>query len=200
MRTILNCSEVQVPIVIPTGFFQMTIGFDGPTRSGKAATVLGFTIGGSIDLYASADLVLAAWIEHMLPLQHEAFILARARAVTATDAYEPILTPQEGSRTGDLSPPNVACLVRKQTSGRGRYAQGRMFLPGVLNDGDVYDDGTLNPTRVASIQAGLAGLDADPSADGVNGVVLHNDGAHTPTSVTQYLCQTRVATQRRRLR
>lgn len=187
-------------IVIPDGFFQMTIGFDGPTRSGQAATVLGFTIGGEIDFAASADLVLAAWIEHVLPLQHQAFTLARARAVTETDAYEPLLTPQAGSRSGELSPPNVAVLVRKQTSGRGRAAQGRLFPPGLLNDGDVYDDGSVAPVRLGQIQTAMASFRIDPSAEGVNPFVLHNDGAVAPTSISQYIVQTKVATQRRRLR
>lgn len=114
--------------------------------------------------------------------------------------------------TGNTAAPNVAVLLNKNTSLRGRRAQGRNFLPGIANDALIDEAGNLDPQYLgdlqnaadAWLQLGQAGSrdhripqsETRPRKDGTPG---------TPPilpwpSVNSFGVDPKVSTQRRRLR
>lgn len=187
-------------VYIPFGYAQVTLEFTGPTRSGGAATVLGINTGDSSDLNLAAERVAQAFFSELRSIMHQAFRLVEVRAVDTASAGTYIETNGQGQRTGDLAPPNTSVLVSKGTVLRGRAFRGRSYWPGLLNDGDVYDDGSLSPGAISSIQGHMDDFwEALADPEGITQVILHGSEVE-PTPVTTYGVSARAATQRRRLR
>lgn len=187
-------------VSIPAGFVQVTMSYTGPTNSGEAATVLGFTDGGGVDLAVISQEMNAAWGGNVMPLMHDSFTFTGSRVISATAEGVAAYGGEAGNRTGALAPPNTTCLVRKQSNLRGRENRGRMYLPGMLLDDDIFDDGTINISIVTSITTAIdAALTELAAANGYAQVILHG-GASAPTIVDSISTENRVATQRRRLR
>ncbi len=106
-------------------------------------------------------------------------------------------------------------LIHKRTGMAGRRGRGRFFFPpSQLDEADISPAGFLSPAYVLSIDTNLlqayAIIDAySPSA---GPVLLHGEPwvegsdppvfspAPDPTAITSFTLDTRVATQRRRLR
>lgn len=104
-----------------------------------------------------------------------------------------------GSSAAAAVAPNTAFLLKKQTAQGGRKHRGRMFLPGVAET--VVDQGGLvTPVEVTAISTDCAALLTALTANQVPMVLLHNDIGTPPTVVTSLFCDSKVATQRRRLR
>jgi hypothetical protein len=106
-------------------------------------------------------------------------------------------------------PQNCALLIDKFTARPGRTGKGRMFMPGVLREGDVNNVGVLT-SAFYSEMANSAGnwledlaAPADDVAPPQPMVLLHNEGVPggtSPTPVVGFVPQHTIATQRRRLR
>lgn len=112
-----------------------------------------------------------------------------------------------GTSTAEKLPQNCAYLVQKITTRPGRAGKGRCFLPGIAPETSVDDVGVLTSGAITSAQAScdewLEGLDGGYSAVSTPMVLLHNagiPGGSTPTPVTALRIDSRIATQRRRLR
>lgn len=124
-----------------------------------------------------------------------------------TVVYSSDNTPVTGSGTADSLPPNSAILIRKRTDLGGRRGRGRMYIPGVMRS-QVDDNGKVNPAQVDNWNnAGLAFMDKLTTAVGARyypPVVLHrSEGIGTepvPTPIVSFVCDSVIATQRRRLR
>lgn len=101
---------------------------------------------------------------------------------------------------GAPSGPNCAWLVRKNTLLGGRRGRGRTYFPGVT-EGSVGDGGLVNEGD-GSLRTGLEGFwnGITTSAPGFTDLVLLHEDASTPTVVQSWIMDTRIATQRRRLR
>lgn len=116
-------------------------------------------------------------------------------------------TPDTGIGAATTLPPNSAYLVRKRTDLGGRRGRGRMYLPCVA-EGAVDNVGNVSSGTVAAIQTALDEWHEHLTAL-VGGrlyppVVLHrSEGIGTepaPTPVTRFTIDSKIATQRRRLR
>lgn len=115
----------------------------------------------------------------------------------------------KGNSSAEKLPQNCALLIRKGTARAGRTGRGRMYLPGVLDEGQVSQVGILSPTQATACQGRVDTFLAN-LADGFLGanpltpmVLLHNDGVPggtTPDPVISLTIDTKIATQRRRLR
>lgn len=187
-------------VSIPAGFVQVTMNFTGPTNSGEAATVLGFTDGAGTDLAVISAEMNSAWGTDVMPLMHDSFTFTGCRVINATAEGVAAYGGTNGNRTGALAPPNTSCLVRKQSNLRGRENRGRMYLPGMLLDDDIFDDGTINISVVSAITSAVDDFLVNVAAsNGYQQVILHN-GTTVPTIVDSISTENRVATQRRRLR
>jgi hypothetical protein len=90
--------------------------------------------------------------------------------------------------------------VKKVTELAGRANRGRFYFPGLLDDADVEDDGTVNPSTVTAFQGVMDNFVDDLATSGLPMAILHRDGAATPTIVTGLQVESQVATQRRRNR
>lgn len=187
-------------INIPSGFVQATINWSGPTKSGEASTVLGFAWPPAMDLLDVAVTISGAVETNLTPVQHQEFALTGISVLTETQRLDLPVGPFQGNRTGDLAPPQVCVLMSKSSLARGRHARGRNYWPGFLNDGDVYNDGTINPSWVGTLNQAFVGFGEDVSTAGLNLVLLHNDPGLAPTAVISAVIEGKVATQRRRLR
>lgn len=104
-----------------------------------------------------------------------------------------------GTVSGSVVPPNTSLLVKKVTGQGGRRGQGRMFLPG-LDESEVDGTGTVGSSRRTAVGTDLNALLLSLSGADLDMVVLHGDPGFAPLDVTALVVQTKVATQRRRLR
>jgi len=99
-------------------------------------------------------------------------------------------------------PSNCACLVHKRTARGGRRGRGRLFLPWVLPEGLVAENGIITGSEQVLIQTAVSAWHADLSTRGVPMVLLHQAGASSegpPDAVTSLSVDGMVSTQRRRL-
>lgn len=112
-------------------------------------------------------------------------------------------TLDQGTNTSDFTTQNVALLVQKRSDFGGRRNRGRMFMPGVPESA-VNEIGELTSTYRNAVQGllddWLENLQAGGALNTSNMVILHSSAPSTPTVVTSLTCDSRVATQRRRLR
>lgn len=185
---------------IPAGYAQVTFHFSGPTRTGRAAAVLGMDTGASSDLTELATWASNAFYDNIRPGMHEAFTLQRVTAEDMVFSGEYLTLSGEGDRSGDLAPPQVSVIVSKGTALKGRPYRGRTYWPGLLNDSDIFDDGTIQGARQLAIQNYMDDFWAEMTSVGsAQQYLLHNTEI-APTAVASYGVQNKVATQRRRLR
>lgn len=187
-------------MAIPAAFYEVTLNYSGPTASGKAATVFGIEDGGEADPAIAAGEIAVAWVAELKPITHNSFRLDNVTVKSFASVGIATETEAIGNRTGDLAPPNVSPLIRKLSSLRGRKNQGRMYLPGLLLDGDIFDDGTLSSGALTSIDGAATNFFNALDALGHQMVILHPSLDDAPTVVTGVQCEPLVATQRRRLR
>lgn len=98
-------------------------------------------------------------------------------------------------------PQNVAYLIKKQTARSGRQGRGRMYIPGV-SDSNVDEKGSISSENVGFLQATatafLTGVNAVAGVE--HSVLLHTSNLEVPDVITGLVADSRVATQRRRLR
>lgn len=105
-----------------------------------------------------------------------------------------------GTKSGEPVPPNCAFLATKRTARGGRRGRGRFFLPPVwVPEHEINAAGVISSGQVTIVQLLLEGLIAEMSAQDIPAVLLHSDGG-TPDEITGVTVQSRLATQRRRLR
>lgn len=106
-----------------------------------------------------------------------------------------------GGGAATTTSPNVSFLVHKQGNFGGRAGRGRMYLPGVV-EGSVDPNGELTSGAITGLQTLVSAFLAALESDDIPMYLLHGatsplDG---PTDVTSLAVDSRVATQRRRLR
>lgn len=105
-----------------------------------------------------------------------------------------------GTKPGNALPSNCAILVRKRTGAGGKQNRGRFFLPPAWIGEDAVDpDGTIVGST-ADLVDHLDQLLSDMTDVGLPARLLHTDSEMTPTPITSLQLQTKIATQRRRLR
>ena len=111
-----------------------------------------------------------------------------AATVAGTSASEPL-------------PPNVSVLIAKNTPMGGRWGKGRMFLPG-LPEGSTPGGGVIAATPLAELQGKFMALLTKLSTSTLPMMLLHSreGGPLSPLTVVSLSVQSRMATQRRRLR
>lgn len=103
----------------------------------------------------------------------------------------------------DRTPPAVAAVMRKGTARAGRAGRGRMFLPWILDEDNVGEDGSITSGQQTTLNDAADEFRGNLAAAGLALVLLHNEGASggtEPTLVTSLICETQVGTQRRRQR
>jgi hypothetical protein len=99
------------------------------------------------------------------------------------------------------APPNVAILVKKSTAFGGRQNRGRFYWP-CPNEQGISNTGLLTSDYWTNLQEGWESFRQDIADAGYPIVILHSKESitSTPRPVTRLSVDTKVATQRRRLR
>lgn len=113
--------------------------------------------------------------------------------------WESVVDAGLGANTGATAPPNTAWLIRKRTGSGGRRGRGRMFVPGI-RETDVDQAGVITAAQVTGAQALATAFGNALTTNATPMVLLHSEAPFTPELVTALTVDSRVATQRRRLR
>lgn len=190
---------------IPAGYAQINYVFTG------TAIPLGAEVTFAVQLDDPADTPATVGAKAIAALNGSTLMahLSSGVAVTSTlvkfgpDATGPSAVTGAnlvGGGTAAASP-NVAFLVRKNTSSGGRAGRGRNYWPGVP-EAAVSEAGVVPSNIAAAMDGDLAALLASLLASDIPMVLLHEVGAPlvNPSTVTSYVLDNKVATQRRRLR
>lgn len=157
---------------------------------------------GGWDQAAADDLsdIACQWLREVLCSSYTAL---GVRISVGSDPGSIIWESTEGTGVGANGPAalpqNVALLVRKQTASGGRRNRGRFYVPGI-NDGDADAAGFVTPASLAAFQVSMTGLFNGLATNGTPMVLFHSEAPFTPTVVTSLVVDSKVATQRRRLR
>lgn len=192
-------------MTIPEGYAQATWRFDGYGLPNGAVITAGLDVGGAsgtpIEL---AEGLFDAFGDTVMNQLTPSVVLSSVRVKFGPDATGPAAeysgtVPGKNSGTGLT--PNSCFLVRKLTAQGGRSGRGRWYIPGV-RETSADDAGILQQGSVDFMQGELDDFLIAVGALNTNLVVLHQPGAPltTPTPLTALQCDSRVATQRRRLR
>lgn len=190
---------------IPVGFAQATHFFTGSPVPLGAAITYGVDLGGASPTPESVAEDLHAALGNTVMGQLPASLfLDRTLVKFGPDATGPsgqYTTAIGGSTSGDVAPPNVTWLVRKNTALGGRAGRGRLYLPGVREE-LIDNGGIIAATNVTAMQTEFDDFLIAVGAANLNLVVLHQAGSPItePTPLTSMVVEGRVATQRTRLR
>ena len=190
-----------MPIQIPAGFCQVSFEFSIPTPGGQK---LAYSTCGSGDNGGTALSDIAqqwsqiVWTDHLSGDTSDNVTLIRVTAINAASAGEWNVF-DGGARSGATSPPNVSSLIQKRTASRGRENHGRFYWPGLLNDTEVADDGTIDGGRYGDLYASWNIIFSALVAADLQPFILHNSDTD-PTPITNFIYQPVIATQRRRLK
>lgn len=191
--------------LIPVGFAQSNIRFAGVQYPNGAEVVMGHnvTVGG-LTPQDVADLVRSNVQANLMDQmsQNTTFIGVLVKfgpVATGPSAFSAANTP--GTLPGEGAAPNTSYLIRKNTAFGGRAGRGRMYLPGVTEP-DCLLGGVLDTPRRDALELAMEDFRAQLATDAIPAELLHSVGSplSTPSSITSFAVDARVATQRRRLR
>jgi hypothetical protein len=200
-----------VPLIIPPGFLQAVYEFTTPSDAEPMVTTMGHVSNAAtFDPNEQASVLFQAYELTMLLAMSSAYTLNAVDVYIGTDGPEHIVgrstnTPAAGANTGTVVPQNTAYLIRKRTDAAGRRGRGRMYIPGV-KETEVDNVGNLTAGQITQWNnVGELWLEAlTEEIRDMPPVILHRSEGigvePAPTPVVTLICESKVATQRRRLR
>lgn len=193
-------------VIIPEGYAQMSVG----TMTPGDPEPMYWTCGVLIDDETYIELperAASAWdgslsgiTSQVVDLTH---IYVKEGPNETGNAYE-WTGSVSGTDIGALPPPNCAVLVRKRTGLGGKRQRGRAYLPGVSSFSASLDAaGNFSSVDAGEISTAMelfwTNLDAEFEFTTVVPVLLHSD-LTPPTTILDWQCEPKLASQRRRLR
>ena len=109
--------------------------------------------------------------------------------------------PVASGASGETIPINCAVLLKKNTASGGRRNRGRAFLPPCFpTEANVDGVGTVFSGSLSDMQDWYGGAYDNMVALSLQPVLFHAEAPFTPTALTGWSVQSKIATQRRRLR
>lgn len=188
-------------MIIPLGYAHVVHRFGGTGLPRGAALTHGIKLEGTQFLETRAANIATLFEDTLLVgmVQTVTYLGCLVKAgPNTTGPMAEVVRSEAGSGIDAGAPPNVSYLVRKRTALGGRTNRGRFYWPGVAET-TVDPNGTIQPgtltAQQARLEAYLSGLATAESPM----YLLHN-ASSDPTEVIQLQIDTKVATQRRRLR
>lgn len=192
---------------VPVGYGQAVLSMTYSTDPEPMITTCGFSFvsAGTFEqpdadeFAADFGTFVKACVANIVTVTNVSFVVG---LVGGDAAYESSAGNGVGTVSGSSLPQNCAILVKKRTGLVGRKNRGRMFLPGI-RENEVDQLGVISSTEVTRLQGHantFAGNVASSTQfDGL--AILHavGDGT-TPALVPNLQVDSRIATQRRRLR
>jgi len=188
-------------MIIPVGYGQVNFLFGGVGLPTGAQCTLGFDNDASMTAAEAADEFGSAFVDHIVgnlssSTQFNGTLVKLGPNETGPSAI--FNTAASGTDGANQGPPMSCALISKITALGGRKGRGRMFLPGI-EDSDIDTGGDIGAGKQSSLNTNFANFLADLTTLQLFPVLLHNDST-VPTTITEFVCQTRMATQRRRQR
>jgi len=166
----------------------------------------------------AATAINTAWTTHIRALLNSGctFLGTRVKFGPMDDGpFAYVAANLAGTRAGSAAPPNTAALIRKSSSIGGRQGTGRMYQPGLLEN-EVSDIGDLTSTPFNEYKTAYTAFLGALNSVSLPMYLLHSWGTYTklsgndpvfvtvdiraPTEVLALTVDSKVATQRRRLR
>lgn len=194
-------------LLIPPGFAQLVLRWQLAGDPEPMVSTLGYDVSG---LGGAYDAFLTS-INNQYPISFGAgarlsvYTFIGSILYVGQDGSPPAVYERpaaEAGSSGSQAPPsNCATLVRKNTALGGRRGRGRMFLPPFnLAETSVDANGNLDGAYVSGTNSNLASW----LVTGRSPVLLHNSEGVSPppapTPITTLVVQTKIATQRTRMR
>lgn len=189
---------------LPTGYAEITINFGALGGGSDRSIVLGANAaafgGSAADM---AALVVDAYNDHLVD-----YVAAGWEAEEIRVKYGPRDSGEEavvssgigtGTWSGSMMPPQVALLINKQTPLGGRKHKGRIYWP-FCTEAYADDTGDIGSTQAANVTDKFEDFRTQLNGVNVDLVLLHAHPDDEPNLITALTCQTKIATQRRRLR
>lgn len=193
-------------MIIPTGYAQANFRYTGSSSPHGAEWTLGLDVGGVAGdpddvaqlLYSNYD---TSGIQGVLTIGWSLVEVYVKFGPQETGPSGSKFGGLPGDSTSDAVEPNTALLVHKNTAFGGRAGRGRAYLPG-FSDTSVLDNGSIIPATLDAVNGFLTTFRNKIITDDLIPVVLHGPGSPltTPTPIVSLTADSRVATQRRRLR
>lgn len=189
-----------MPVVIPEDHYQLSLHHTLVGSTQEGVVTMGFRHDSGVFLVDAAQ-VEVSWRDDVIAQMNQSWAFTRAVWRVQEGAVRDLPYSEVGTGAAPGEPPMVAVLVRKVTGQPGRYNRGRMYLPGISEDG-VDPLGFLASGYLDGWQAVLDTWMDQIAANNFTPMLLHNldSPVTTPTEIIGLQVQTRVATQRRRNR
>ena len=195
-----------------------------PVNYGEAAFIMSgangtqpfvCTLGVDLGHYAGSESVAADnlfgwWAINLNGRMHESMALERVLiAVGQPDGTAPTVSSSlpaaNGTRDSANVPINCAVIINKTTGLPGRKGRGRMFLPGMLSEGEAGLSGELNGTTRTWFNGTFSDMytalnEGTEEMSPIPPVLLHSDPDVEPTALLAFTCASVVGTMRKRIR
>lgn len=195
-----------MPINLPLDHMNVTFHFATVGAAGDSVMTLGIDQSASSasdqeDLQAIWDNFTTTVMLRMPGAVTLTNLTAISMGIGGPQSFE-VPVAHNGALSGELMPANVAILVQKLTGFAGKKNRGRMFQPGVDKIASQASNGNLMVQSQLDVLQGkwdefYTGL----IVANLLPCILHQQGvADPPRAVTQFVVQSRFATQRGRLR
>ena len=193
-------------MIIPDGFAQVNYRFTGAGVPTGAECTIGLDLAStSVDPDVLGD-TAAGWVDDA---GIAAVMSIHVTLSSVLVKFGPNETGPSAVSAADLDgtysssdvTPASSYLIHKNTAFGGRAGRGRMYWPGaVLQEADV--TGTFAGTFLTAMGTAFGALYTQITGDGFVPVLLHGEGSQltTPTPLISITADSKIATQRRRLR
>lgn len=197
-------------LIIPPGFGNAAFIFTGAVGTQPYVTTLGVDLsqyGG--DFVGAANALKAAYAVILGPETSSALTLDRVTLTVGDDgpggSVDSSTAPTAMTRSGTYPPTACSAIARKVTNVLGRRGRGRMFLPGVLSESEIDQDGTVAATRRTSLDAALANFyelldEGDGGQFPLPPFLFHTQAPADPTPIVQLTVSDLVGWIRGRIR
>lgn len=193
-------------MIIPEGYAQVNLIFGGSAVPLGAQTTYGIELGDPAD---SASVVAQQVLGIYSASDLKTVIPTNMNLTSILVKFGPNATGQSALISAGIvstggtpnDSPAVSILVHKNTSFGGRSGRGRSYFPGVVEAG-ANAGGGLTPTFIGQWQSRLDDFREGHATADIPMVLLHGSSPviAEPLVINELQVDTRVATQRRRLR
>lgn len=148
-------------LVIPPGYGSAAFVLTGAPGTQPYVTTIGLDLsnagGAWVDAanqaFAAYDVAFKSETSSALTLDHVTLTVGSDGPGGSVDSVN---APSPGTRNGNFPPTALSCIARKTTNELGRRGRGRMFIPGILSESEVDEDGSIVSARRTAVNAALA--------------------------------------------
>jgi len=195
-------------VIIPAGYAQVNYRFSGTGLPNGAEITMGYALADPAPTPAALCSDLAAiWVtSDMDSLYTSSATLSSVAAKYGPNATGPsaeLGVSVAGTMAGEGIAPNVTWLIRKNTGFGGRSGRGRFFLP-QIGETAVNAAGAIVGATVTAAQVDVNAWHSNCVTAGYVPTLLHSAASGIPITdplpIVSFTVDSRVATQRRRLR